>query len=128
VGGDIANVGSRAGYNYGRPHLVGDPTLANPTAVQWFNPAAFARPVNSYGSAGRNILRVDDVFNTDLSLFKTFPIQESKQLQIRFEAFNVFNHMDLGNPLTRIDQPNTGRINSISHAPRQLQLGARFVF
>jgi hypothetical protein len=80
----IANVGSRAGYNYGRPHLLGDPKLASPIAVQWFNPAAFVRQVDSYGSAGRNILRVDDVFNTDLSRFKTIPIQERKELQIRF--------------------------------------------
>jgi outer membrane receptor protein involved in Fe transport len=128
VGGDIANVGSRSGFNYGRPNLVGNPRLDNPTATQWYNGAAFVKPVNSYGNSGRNILRVDDVFNTDLSLFKTIPVQERKELQLRFEAFNVFNHMDLGNPLTRIDQPNTGRITTISHMPRQLQLGLRFVF
>ncbi len=32
VGGDIANIGARSGYNYGRPHLVGNPRLDNPTA------------------------------------------------------------------------------------------------
>ncbi len=128
VGGDIANVGSRSGFNYGRPNLVGDPTLDNPTAAQWYNGAAFVKPVNSYGNAGRNILRVDNVSNTNLSLFKTFPVQERRELQLRFETFNVFNHMDLGNPVTRIDQPNPGRITSISHPPRQMQFGARFVF
>jgi outer membrane receptor protein involved in Fe transport len=128
VGGDIANVGSRSGLNYGRPNLVGNPFLANPTAVQWFQGAAFVKPVNSYGNAGRNILRVDNVSNTNLSLFKTLPIQERKELQLRFETFNVFNHMDLGNPVTRIDQPNPGRITSISHPPRQMQFGLRFVY
>jgi hypothetical protein len=107
---------------------VGDPKLDNPTAVQWYNPAAFTRPVNSYGSAGRNILRVDNVFRVDSSLFKKVSITERKELQLRTEAFNVFNQMDLGNPITRIDQPNPGRITSISHNPRQLQFGARVVF
>ena len=128
VGGDIANIGARSGYNYGRPNLIGNPELSNPAASKWFDATAFAVPRLSYGNSGRNILRVDDVFNTDFSLFKTIPIQERKEFQLRFEAFNVFNHMDLGNPRTRVDQPEPGRITSISHQPRQLQFGARFVF
>jgi hypothetical protein len=128
VGGDIANIGARSGYNYGRPNLIGNPTLSDPTANKWFDATAFAVPRFSYGTSGRNILRVDDVFNTDFSLFKTIPIQERKEFQLRFEAFNVFNHIDLGNPRTRVDQPEPGRITSISHQPRQLQFGARFVF
>jgi hypothetical protein len=128
VGGDIANVGSRSGLNYGRPNLVGDASLSNPTAAQWYNGAAFVKPVNAYGNAGRNILRVDTVSTTNLSLFKTLPIRERKELQLRFESFNVFNHQDLGNPVTRIDQPNPGRITSVSHPPRQMQFGMRFVF
>jgi hypothetical protein len=128
VGGDIANVGSRSGLNYGRPNVVGNPHLDNPTATQWYNGAAFAKPVNSYGNAGRNILRVDSVSNTNFSLFKTLPVAEGKELQLRFETFNLFNHMDLGNPVTRIDQPNPGRITSISHSPRQMQFGVRMVF
>jgi hypothetical protein len=128
VGGDIANVGSRSGLNYGRPNLIGNPELDNPTAAQWYNGAAFVKPVNSYGNAGRNILRVDTVANTNASLFKTVPIKERQELQLRFEVFNLFNHQDLGNPLTRIDQPNPGRITSVSHSPRQMQFGLRFVF
>jgi hypothetical protein len=64
----------------------------------------------------------------DFSLFKNIPIRENSQLQLRFEAFNVFNHIDLGNPATRLDQATPGRITTVSHAPRQLQFGLRFVF
>jgi hypothetical protein len=128
VGGDIANIGARSGYNYGRPNLIGNPRLDNPTATKWFDATAFAAPRLQYGNSGRNILRVDDVFNMDFSLFKTIPIRENRELQLRFESFNVFNHMDLGNPRTRVDQPEPGRITSISHLPRQLQFGLRFVF
>jgi outer membrane receptor protein involved in Fe transport len=128
VGGDIAGIGARSGYNYGRPNLIGNPKLANPTRDQWFDGNAFEVPVLSYGNAGRNILRVDGVFNTDFSLFKTIPFGETRTLQLRFESFNVFNQMDLGNPATRIDQSSPGRITSISHSPRQMQFGLRFVF
>jgi hypothetical protein len=126
VGGDPANIGNTNVYS--RANLVGDPKLDNPTAAQWFNPAAFAIPVNSFGSAGRNILRTDGLWNVDFSLFKNILIKENTRLELRFEAYNVFNHIDLGNPATRIDQPNPGRITLLSHTPRQLQFGFRFVF
>ncbi len=71
---------------------------------------------------------MDDVFNLDFSLFKIIPIGEGREVQLRCESFNAFNHIDLGNPLTRVDQPNPGRINTISHSPRQMQFGLRFVF
>jgi hypothetical protein len=73
-------------------------------------------------------MRVDDWVNVDFSLFKNIPIRESWGLQLRAEAFNVFNHMDLGNPATRLDQTTPGRISSVAHAPRQLQFGFRFLF
>lgn len=150
VGGDPANI--RSGQTYSRANLISDPFQAGPvlahpdlrchttisagglaadevrTARTWYNPCAFATPVNSFGNAGRNILRVDDWWNVDFSLFKNVPILENSRLQLRVEAFNIFNHMDLGNPSTRLDQTTPGRITSVSHAPRQLQFGLRYVF
>lgn len=150
VGGDGANIGNTNVYL--RPNLVGDPFKPGPVANHpdtrcrttisqgglaadevrtdrtWYNPCAFATPVNSFGNAGRNIMRTDDWTNVDFSLFKNIPIREDWRLQLRFEAFNVFNHIDLGNPAIRLDQATPGRITTVSHAPRQLQFGLRFVF
>jgi hypothetical protein len=109
-------------------YLTGDPKLDNPTASRWFNTDAFTIPVNSFGNAGRNILRTDGVFNFDLGLQKNVRIAEGKQLQFRAEAFNLFNHIDLGNPEHRIQQPTFGQVTSTSHQPRQLQFGLRFVY
>ena len=58
------------------PNLVGDPHVSNPTEQRWFNTAAFAVPLFSYGNAGKNILSAPGVNNIDLSLFKKFPIKE----------------------------------------------------
>jgi hypothetical protein len=61
---------------------------------------------------------------------------EHHQLQIRFDAFNAFNHTNFGNPNTFLDGTSTpGRITG-SDAPsgsanggsRELQLAARYSF
>jgi hypothetical protein len=124
LGGDIANIGSTGTYM--RPNLVGNPKLDNPNWWTWYNPDAFAIPVNSFGNAGRNILRTDKLVNMDFGLQKNLRISESKVIEFRAEAFNVFNQMSLGNPNTRIGQATTGRISGIRNTPRQMQFGLRF--
>lgn len=126
VGGDRANIGNT--QTYVRANIVGDPHAHRPTAEQWFDPGDFAIPDLAFGNSGRNILRTDGVFNADLGLTKRISAGERRHVEIRLEAFNVFNHMDLGEPRTRLDLATPGRVTSISHDPRQLQFGLRFVF
>jgi hypothetical protein len=125
VGGDPANVGYTG---YSRANLVGDPHLDNPTVDQWFNVAAFAIPVNSFGTAERNSLRAPAFWNADLGLQRNF-LAGARTLQIRIDAFNVFNHINWGNPAVALDNAATvGRITAMSGRPRQIQLGARLLF
>ncbi len=49
-------------------------------------------PLFSYGDSGRNSVRGPGINNFDLSLFKTFKLNERGQLQFRTEFFNAFNH------------------------------------
>jgi hypothetical protein len=127
VGGDPANIGVPSGY--ARPNLIGDPELDNPTRDQWFNVAAFSIPVNSFGNAGRNILRAPGYWNVDLGLQKNVSLGADRSLQVRVEAFNVFNHINLGDPAVAIDQTATvGRITTMQGRPRQLQVGFRFLY
>jgi hypothetical protein len=125
VGGDPANIGVSG---YARANLIGDPNVSDPNAQQWFNKDAFAIPVNSFGNSGRNILRAPGFWNVDAGLQKNFPVGNGRQLQVRVEAFNVFNHINLGNPDVRIDQPTAGRITSMNGIPRQIQFGFRMLF
>jgi len=64
----------------------------------------------------------------DLSLFKDFHITETKLLNLRFEAFNVFNHIDWAAPGTLISQPGAGQVTSSAHPPRVMQMGLKFLF
>jgi outer membrane receptor protein involved in Fe transport len=126
VGGDPANLGHTG---YARPNLVGDPHVDNPGPAQWFNPDAFAIPINDFGNAGRNILRAPGFWNADLGLQRNLRLGTARSLSIRVEAFNLFNHINLGNPAVAIDNRATvGTITSMSGRPRQLQAGFRFVF
>ena len=129
VPGDVANIGnSVAWWNYARPNLVGDPRAGTPTTERFFNPGAFEAPSQSYGNFGRNVLRSDPVFNADFSLFKLVPLAERRRLEIRLEAFNVFNHIDWAAPGTLVGRPGVGRVSSTAHAPRILQLGLKLHF
>jgi len=95
----------------------------------WFDPTAFSIPSGSFGNFPRNALRSASVKNVDLSLFKNVPFGGSRMLQLRIEAFNVFNIMSLGVPSgTTIGIAGAGQVTSIAGNPRQIQLGARFVF
>jgi hypothetical protein len=131
VVGDVANIGNEiAGRNYARPNLIGNPKLDNPTVDKWFDPAAFAVPVLSFGNFGRNVLRSSSVSNIDFSLFKNIPIREQFSLQFRAEAFNVLNIMSYGAPNALLSQPTTARVTSLAQGinPRQLQLGLKVQF
>ena len=129
VPGDVANIGnSVAWWNYARPNLVGDPRAGAGTAERYYNPGAFDVPSLSYGNLGRNVLSADPVFNADFSLFKLVPLTERRRLEIRLEAFNVFNHIDWAPPGTLVGRAGAGRVSATAHAPRILQLGIKLHF
>jgi hypothetical protein len=120
-----------------RPNLVSkqfyEPHKTAGSAGQWVNKAAFAEPAPGFfGTSGRNMLYGPGVQNYDMSLDKNFamPYNEHHQLQIRFDAFNAFNHTDFSTPNKYLDEGNFGTITgtNASTNPRQLQLAARYTF
>jgi len=64
-----------------------------------FDPAAFAPPpVGLPPTPSRDGLRGGGLQNWDMSLFKNIPLgAQDRYLQLRFEAFNVFNHPNFQN-------------------------------
>ena len=113
------------------PNIVGNPSLSNQTIAQWYNPAAFAQPAaNTFGNAGRNILRGPGLTDFDFSLGKnfTFPKFERMNLQLRMDAANILNHPSFNNPNNSIGNPNAGQITSTTVGGRNIQLGARLSF
>ena len=72
--------------------------------------------------------RQDGINNFDASVIKNFNVSESKYFQFRAEAFNVLNHPTFAVPNLAATNASFGVINAMANRPRQLQLGARFVF
>lgn len=84
-------IGSQKVYSYGQQFPGG----------RRINPDAFALPAaDQVGDAPRNFVRGFGAWQMDLAIRREFPLYEALKLQLRAEAFNVFNH------------PNFGTINS----------------
>jgi len=112
-----------------RPNQIASGELENPTIDAWFDRTAFVVPPNfTFGDTKRGILRGDDQWNVDFSLFKRFSVTGSKSLEFRAEAFNLLNGVYFGLPATNIDTATGGRVTSTSNAARQLQFGLKFLF
>ena len=113
-----------------RPNCsVGGEPAFHQTLREWFNPAAFSTPaLYTYGNCGRDILFGPGRWNWDQSIFKSFPIREWANLELRFDAFNIFNHPQFGQPNATIGTSSAGIISSIVGNPRQLQLAAHLTF
>jgi len=132
VSGDVANIEAPAGdswFTYERPNEVGNPRMAHATRSEGFNTAAFVVPATgTYGNAGTSPLYSMHVVNTDMSLFKSFPIREQMSLTFRAEVFNVFNIQNYGVPDSTITDTTKGVITSNVTNPRQIQLGLHLNF
>ena len=115
----------------GRPDVVtGAPFYpAERTLTQYFNAAAFVKPTEyTFGNASYNLLWGPGQQNWDASLSKSISIREQTILQIKMEAFSVFNHPTFGNPSASISNPAAvGRITSAG-GNRTVQLGAKLTF
>ena len=134
-GGDVGN----------RPDLVGNITYPKTkkfnssgqvTGIQWADPAAFAAPApGAWGNLGFDALRGPGRDNWNLSLFKTFVINESRgsEFQFRAESFNTWNHTQFGGAGQNGGFSNNlgaGNNLQITNAfdPRVFQLGAKLIF
>jgi hypothetical protein len=93
-----------------------------------FPASAFSTPaIGTNGNLGRNTFRGPHQINADIAIMRAFRIQEQKQLQIRFEAFNVLNKVNLSLPVTDLSVATFGT-SVKAFDPRTLQASIKFIF
>ncbi len=98
------------------------------TEQRWFNTAAFSRPAtNSLGNSPRNSLEGPGYFNTDLSLFKNIRFGRKIRLQLRAEAFNLFNTKNYRTIDSNITSANFGAVTAYENQ-RIFQLGVKLSY
>ena len=125
-----------------RVDIIGDPNLSrgNRTNSRAFNTAALAMPpagTFGIGNARKDVFRGPGIENTDMTLMKNIPLgrDASRQLQLRLESYNIFNHAQFTSVDTNARFDASGQqVNADFGAytaagnPRRLQLGAKFSF
>ena len=115
------------------PNQTCDPNANAPHTVnKWFNTECFQRltlpqDAGKIGNAGRNTVWGPGFNQTDLSLFKNIRIKGDHNLQLRIEAFNVFNQNRFGLPGGTMGSPLFGVVTSAADG-RLFQLGAKYSF
>jgi len=115
-----------------RPDIVCNPNDGPKTAAQWFDTSCFLRrsradTAERPGNEGRNVVRGPGFKRTDLSLFKNVEIHKNHALQLRLEAFNLFNQVRFGQPGGTLATPTFGAI-TVADDGRIIQLGVKYTF
>lgn len=125
-----------------RPNTICDPMRnisgADPTGTPFVvNVNCFARPtqLGDIGNTPRNSLRMPSTFNNDVAFFKNIPMGESRELQLRWEIYNVFNHtnfrdIDAGLVFNAAGAQTNTRFGApiAARTPRIMQAAIRFSF
>jgi hypothetical protein len=120
----------------------GNPKLDNPTQARWFDTSKFhALPTSSDPNLPVNLRRRDNpwtfpgvegpgIWQSDMTLEKSFKLTERFTLKVRGESYNVFNHLNLANPIVDFNNANFGRITTklVAYNGREFQYGLRLVF
>jgi hypothetical protein len=133
--------GRGLGSNNDRAKLTGQ-SIEVPSGgdrTLWFNPAAFApADIGTFGDVPKGFLRGPSFHSWNMGLFKNFRYGAGSNVQIRIEAFNVFNQVNFDIPGTTpgdnriaVNSANFGRITRtvpVTGDPRLVQFGLKFGF
>ena len=99
-----------------------------PRAGAGFNASLFSVPaLGDFGNARRRFFHGPGSDDTDFALAKSTTVLDGKELQVRAEAFNVFNHAQFFGPGSvegNVGSADFGQIVSAA-APRLMQVSAR---
>jgi trimeric autotransporter adhesin len=89
-------------------------SLSDPTAVHFFNTAAFSVPATgTYGNAGRNIITGPGSFTFNMGLNKNFAVRGTRGVSLRIQANNVLNTPVWGSIGTTVNAATFGQVTSI---------------
>jgi outer membrane receptor protein involved in Fe transport len=86
------------------PAINSDRSVQSHAYAQYLNPNSFAVPAaGTYGNLRRNQVVGPGFEDVDMSLLKNIPIyKEAVRAQFRVEMFNVFNRVNLAQPLNNL--------------------------
>ena len=122
--------------------VTGSPKISNPTQTKWFDTSKFsALPTSTDPALPPNLHKRDNpwtydglygpgIWQTDLTMNKSFKLTERFRLEARLEAYNLFNRLQLANPTVDFNSANFGKITTklVAYNGREIQYGLRLLF
>ncbi len=117
------------GTNSERADQLGDPSLSNPSTLEWFNTAAFSIPTSCFGDAPRNSVIGPGAFTINTGLTKTIPFGRDglRRLDFSWNASNLTNHPNYTGLSTVLGSKTFGEITSVA-LMRAMTFTTRFNF
>ncbi len=110
-------------------------SIGSGTPVIWFNRDCFVMNDPGYlGNVSAMALRGPGLFTSDWSLAKSFRFSGGQRIELQVQAFNITNSVNFRVPGASLwsnattKNAGAGKITATVTAPRQVQLGIRFVF
>jgi len=130
-------------FQYAGPNSYNIFNFSKIPLTEYVNPITGTSDFGPFPSnmTGRNYFHTPGVWNLDAGAYKTIRFTERMSLQLRLEAFNVFNHSNLyvneistytaggaGNITESFGTPPNGLFDGEAEENRNIQLGAKFIF
>jgi len=111
---------------YPRPDQV-KPVHLIKQGLNWFDPSAYTTAVGHFGTAGVGNILSPGFEKIDLGLMKNFRFSDSINLQMRAEAFNIFNHTNFDTVDNGLGDGTFGTATG-AHEGRKMQFSAKMYF
>lgn len=124
----IFNNGTRptiTSYDNWRAPLQGDEF--DPAVDQFMVRSNFPAQPIAFGNATKYNPKVREFpyFNENISLAKSFPLGESRRIDFRWEAFNLFNRVRFGTGSTNLNSNTFGVVTNQANDARQMQVALK---
>jgi len=117
------------------PNLSGDDrtwaTTGGTPSLAWFNLAAFApNTPGVWGDTPKGYLFGPGFWNVDASFSRNLNFNGGHRIELRVEAFNLFNHSNWANPTVQIGSTalTNGRVTNTTGDPRIMQFAIKYGF
>ncbi len=121
------------------PHVIDNGHSRVAMMKQWFDTSAYCRPgfdagcpgqgpLGLLGNVGPAQLSVPGYRNVDASILRDFKVYERLTFQLRGEASNVFNLVNLGGPSASVTSTTFGQVTGSGGSQRIIQVGGRLLF
>src|SRR5436190_5658578 len=112
-----------------RVDQVSDNPYGDKTLLNFILASAFAIPApGTLGTEAARSIEGPGFWKVDVSVARVIALGASRTVELRIEAFNLFNNFNWGDPNISLDAGTFGQINTQTGDPRIMQFAVKYGF